>query len=188
MMGTALLSLLALLLQSQVAVPQGLPELPLVVREGGWARYEAVSSDGPARIVVRVGAPGRHQGKRGRWFDMEVEIPSVGRASIQLLIEGERFSPNSLLLVRATLPGEKPRDTSGPFKDETSTRRQGRFLQKKTVTISGRALEVMEYSFSGGATAEWSTAVPGLGLVRLGGEDPLHLVDFGVGGDPWKQR
>ncbi|AGC42149.1 hypothetical protein MYSTI_00800 [Myxococcus stipitatus DSM 14675] len=188
MMGTALLSLLALLLQSQVASPQGLPELPLVVREGGWARYEAVSSDGPARFIIKVGAPGRHQGKRGRWFDLVVEVPSLGRTSIQFLVEGERFSASSLLLVRATLPGEKPRDTSRPFQDETSTRRQGRFLQKKTVTVSGKVLEVMEYSFPGGTTAEWSAAVPGLGLVNLSGEDPFHLVAFGVGGDPWKEK
>ncbi|NTX35016.1 hypothetical protein HUA78_11235 [Myxococcus sp. CA033] len=190
MMGAAaLLSLLAVLVQAQVATPQGFPELPIVPREGGWARYEALATDGPSRFVVKVGAPGRYQEKRGRWLEMEIEVPSSGRITIQFLVEGDRFGSNNVLLMRATIPGEKSRETAEPFKkDSAKSRREGKFLQKTTETVAGKTLEVLEYTFSGGITAEWSAAVPGLGLVRMGGENPFHLVDFGVGGDPWKQR
>ncbi|MFY2562639.1 hypothetical protein ACN469_33915 [Corallococcus terminator] len=188
MMGIALFSLLAVLAQAQVTSPQSFPELPLVVKEGGWARYEALSTDGPARFVVKVGAPGRHQQKRGRWLDLEIEVPSAGRISLQFLVEGDRFGASNILLMRATIPGEKPRESTEPFKNEPKSRREGKFLQKSTETLAGKVLEVMEYSFTGGNTAEWSAAVPGLGLVRMGGENPFHLVDFGVGGDPWKER
>ncbi|MFY1828925.1 hypothetical protein ACN47A_23600 [Myxococcus fulvus] len=188
MMGAGLLSLLAVLIQSQVASPQGMPELPLVVREGGWARYQAVSSEGPTRFVVKVGAPGQHQGKQGRWFDMEIEVPATGRITLQFLVAGERFGAGNVLLMRAALPGGKPREVAGPLPDELKTRRDGRFLQKTTETLAGRTLEVSEYSYSGGITAEWSASVPGLGLVRMSGESPFQLVDFGVGGDPWKER
>lgn len=167
---------------------EGMLELPLVVRSGGWARYLGTSSEGPTRFVIKVGAPGRHGARSGRWFHLLLEVPSVGHIAFDFLVEGERFGAQGVILLRVTVPGQPPREHPSPFARTASAPRQPRFLQKSTETIAGKVVEIMEYSFSGGLTAEWSSSVPGLGLVRMGGENPFHLVDFGVGGDPWKER
>ncbi|MCE9673052.1 hypothetical protein LY474_35125 [Myxococcus stipitatus] len=182
------LCLVAPMANAQDGAMGAMLDLPLVLREGGWARYEGTSSDGPARFVFQVGAKGRHQGQQGQWVMLEVEVPSVGRMSFHFLVKGERFGPQGILLLKVFTPGQRTREVSQPFKDDPRPKRQGRFLQKRTETIAGRALEILEYSFPSGVMAEWSSAVPGMGLVRLGGPDPFHLVDFGVGGDPWKEK
>lgn|GEM_PF-2138652 len=186
--GAVLLGLVALPAVAQEGLVGGLLGLPLVEKEGGWARYESLSSEGPTRFVVKVGAPARKLDKPGRWMTLEVEVPSAGRVAIELLVVGGLFGPRNILEMRLTLPGKKAREIPDPFKNDTGSRREGKFLQKTTATVAGKVLEATEYSFFGGLTAEWSAAVPGLGLVRMGGENPFHLVDFGVGGDPWKER
>ncbi|WP_246137201.1 hypothetical protein [Myxococcus llanfairpwllgwyngyllgogerychwyrndrobwllllantysiliogogogochensis] len=182
------MAFVALPAAAQEGLVGGLPGLPLVEKEGGWARYEIVSPEGSTRFVVKVGAPGRKLDKAGRWMTLEVEVPSAGRVAIELLVAEGRFGPVNIVQMRLTLPGKKAREILDPFKNDTKSRREGKFLQKTTETVAGKTLEVLEYTFSGGITAEWSAAVPGLGLVRMGGENPFHLVDFGVGGDPWKER
>ena len=166
----------------------GMLGLPLVVREKGWARYEALAKDMPARFVVRVGATTRHEGQPGRWLDLEVEVPGTGRVLIQFLVVGAHFKANNIPLLRVTMPDKTQREHRTPFKQGPALRSDGRFLQKSSQRVADRLLEVMEYSFPGGILAEWSEAVPGLGLIRVNGADSFHLVDFGVGGDPWKEK
>ncbi|MCP3102133.1 hypothetical protein LZ198_25010 [Myxococcus sp. K15C18031901] len=186
--GVLLSCLVATSARAQEGALGGMLDLPLVIHEGGWARYEGTSSDGPSRFVFKVGAKGRHRGQRGRWMLLDVEVPSVGRLSFHFLVKGERFGTKDILLMKVFTPGQRTREIAQPFKEDTPPKRQGRFLQKRTETVAGRTMEILEYSFPSGVMAEWSQSVPGMGLVRLGGADPFHLVDFGVGGDPWKEK
>ncbi|WP_163989692.1 hypothetical protein [Pyxidicoccus caerfyrddinensis] len=182
----ALLCLLASPVRAQESAPGGMLGLPLVVREGGWARYVAESSDGPTQFVVRVGAPGKHGGRSGRWLLLEIEVPSTGRVALHFLVEGERFTADKVLLLRVLVPGQTPRESSDAFADAKQPPRQPRVLRRGTETVAGRKLEVTEYSYPEGLTAEWSASVPALGLVRVSGPQPFQLVAFGTRGDPWK--
>ncbi|NOK34204.1 hypothetical protein HMI49_13460 [Corallococcus exercitus] len=188
-----LLTLLALLFvgftalpaRAQGDAPDALFGLPLVVREGGWARYLNTSPDGPPQFVIKMGGPGRHEGKRGRWLLLEFDVPATGRVGFDFLVEGERFSAKSVLLMRLRVPGRPPSDTPAPF-NQPGADRQPHPLRQGTETIAGRKLAVTEYSYAGGITAQWSPAVPVLGLVRVSGTQSFQLEAFGVGGDPWK--
>ncbi|WNG19471.1 hypothetical protein [Cystobacter fuscus] len=159
--------------------------LPLVPQRNGWARYTAQSSDGATELVFKVGAFGTHKGRRGQWYILEMDAPGMGRIALHFLVAGEKFSPENLLLVRSYIPGretqeqEPPRDTEGespPIK----------ILRKHPETVAGRQLEVTEYLIGDKLKAGWSPSVPGLGMTYLNGDNPLRLVAFGVGGDPWK--
>ena len=52
--------------------------------------------------------------------------------------------------------------------------------------MAGREIEVTEYLIGDELNAGWSPSVPGIGLTYISGEEPLRLVAFGVGGNPWK--
>jgi hypothetical protein len=164
---------------------QGMIGLPLVAQKNGWARYTAESSDGPTEIVFKVGAPGVHKEKKGQWFILEVDAPGVGRIAVHFLVAGGKFSPENLLLVRSYVPGQEPQESDVP-KDSGSPMPPIKSLRKHAETVAGREIEVTEYAIGEGLTAGWSPSVPGLGLTYLGGDSPLRLVAFGVGGDPWK--
>ncbi|RKH36724.1 hypothetical protein D7V93_42765 [Corallococcus llansteffanensis] len=187
--GMAVLALLLCLGGSVAHAEGGAPDalfgLPLVAREGGWARYVNTSADGPSRFVVKVGGPGRHEGKRGRWMFLEVDVPATGRIRFDFLVEGERFSAKSVLLLRLRIPGRPPSDTVAPF-NQPGAERQPHLLRQSTETVAGKKLAVTEYSYPMGITAQWSPGVPGLGLVRVSGTQSFQLETFGVGGDPWK--
>ncbi|NOK16301.1 hypothetical protein [Corallococcus carmarthensis] len=177
--------LAALPARAQGSAPDALFGLPLVVREGGWARYVNTSPDGPARFVIKLGGPGRHEGKRGRWVLLEIDVPATGRVGFDFLVEGERFSAKSVLLMRLRVPGRPPSDTPAPF-NQPGADRQPHLLREGTETVAGKKLAVTEYSYAGGITAQWSPGVPVLGLVRVSGTQSFQLEAFGVGGDPWK--
>ncbi|WP_253903013.1 hypothetical protein [Corallococcus exiguus] len=188
-----LLTLLALLLvglgampaRAQDGAPDALFGLPLVVREGGWARYVNTSPDGPPQFVIKLGGPGRHEGKRGRWVLIELDVPATGRVGFDFLVEGERFSAKSVLLMRLRVPGRPPNDTPAPF-NKPGAERRPHPLRETTETLAGKKLAVSEYSYAGGIIAQWSPGVPVLGLVRVSGTQSFQLEAFGVGGDPWK--
>lgn len=184
--GVLLLSLLALPAHAQTNATNGMLGLPLVIREGGWARYLATSSTGPTPFVVKVGAPGRHKGKAGRWIHVEIDVPATGRVSLQFLIQGERFTARNVLLMRVVVPGQPPQDSEDAFADAPPSPKPPKQGRKGPETVAGKQLEVTEYVYAQGLTAAWSPAVPGTGLVRLSGNEPFELVAFGVGGDPWK--
>ncbi|MFP2898049.1 hypothetical protein, partial [Corallococcus sp. 4LFB] len=131
------------------------------------------------------GGAGRHEGKRGRWVLLELDVPATGRVGFDFLVEGERFSAKSVLLLRLRVPGRPPSDTPAPF-NQPGADRQPHLLRQGTETIAGKQLAVTEYSYAGGITAQWSPAVPALGLVRVSGTQSFQLEAFGVGGDPWK--
>ncbi|RKG70340.1 hypothetical protein D7V80_05575 [Corallococcus sp. CA054B] len=187
------LTLLALLLvglgalpaRAQDSAPDALFGLPLVGREGGWARYVNMSPDGPPQFVIKMGGAGRHEGKRGRWVIIELDVPAAGRVGFDFLVEGERFSAKSVLLLRLRVPGRPPKDTPAPFNQPGADRRPHP-LRETTEDIAGRKLAVSEYSYAGGIIAQWSPSVPVLGLVRVSGTQSFQLEAFGVGGDPWK--
>ncbi|WP_375758205.1 hypothetical protein [Corallococcus exercitus] len=179
------MGLAALPARAQDRAPDALFGLPLVVREGGWARYVNMSPDGPAQFVIKMGGPGRYEGKRGRWVLLEIDVPATGRVGFDFLVEGERFSAKSVLLMRLRVPGRPPSDTPAPF-NQPGADRQPHLLRQGSETIAGKKLAVTEYSYAGGITAQWSPAVPALGLVRVSGTQSFQLEAFGVGGDPWK--
>jgi hypothetical protein len=179
------LCLLALPARAQGGAPDAMFGLPLVVKEGGWARYINTSPDGPAQFVIKVGGPGKHEGRRGRWILLEMDAPTLGRIGFDFLVEGERFSTKSVVLMRLRVPGRPPSDTPRPF-EAPGADRQPHPLRKLTEVVAGKKLEVSEYSYSGGITAQWAPAVPALGLVRVSGTQSFQLEAFGVGGDPWK--
>ncbi|MGE6762923.1 hypothetical protein ACQKGO_33240 [Corallococcus interemptor] len=170
---------------AQGSAPDALFGLPLVIREGGWARYVNTSPDGPPRFVIKQGGAGRHEGKRGRWVIVELDVPATGRVGFDFLVEGERFSAKSVLLMRLRVPGRPPTDTPAPF-NKPGADRQPHPLRESTETVAGKKLEVKEYSYAGGITAQWSASVPVLGLVSVSGAQSFELEAFGVGGDPWK--
>lgn len=162
----------------------GMVGLPLVVQKNGWARYSAQSSEGPTEVVFKVGEPGTHKGKKGHWFTLEVDAPGVGRVSVHFLVTGGRFSPENLLLVRTEVPGQAPQEKE--LSGSPGALPPLKLVRKHTETVAGRQLEVTEYTLGGQLHANWSPAVPGLGITSLDGNNPLKLVAFGVGGDPWK--
>ncbi|MFP2910517.1 hypothetical protein ACLESD_36860 [Pyxidicoccus sp. 3LFB2] len=182
----ALLGLLASPAHAQDGATAGMLGLPLVIREGGWARYVTDSANGPTQFVFKVGARGKHGERSGRWLILEIEVPSTGRVALHFLVEGERFTADKVLLLRTVVPGQAPRDAPDAFAGAKKPPRQPRLLRQGTETVAGRKLEVTEYSYPEGLTAEWSPSVPGLGLVRVSGPQPFQLLAFGVGGDPWK--
>lgn len=180
-----LVGLGALPARAQDSAPDALFGLPLVVREGGWARYVNTSPDGPLQFVIKMGGSGRYEGKRGRWVVVELDVPATGRVGFDFLVEGERFSAKSVLLLRLRVPGRPPSDTPAPF-NQPGADRQPHPLREGTETVAGKKLEVKEYSYAGGIIAQWSASVPVLGLVRVSGNQSFELEAFGVGGDPWK--
>ncbi len=162
----------------------GMFGLPMVAQKNGWARYTAQSSEGPTEIVFKVGSPGTHKGKKGQWFILEVEVPAVGLMAIHFLVAGDKMTPENLLLVRSLVPGQPPQEQE--ITEKPGALPPARALRKHAETVAGRELEVTEYLVGGQLHARWSASVPGLGLVSIDGEEPLKLVAFGVGGDPWK--
>ncbi|RKH43276.1 hypothetical protein D7X12_13635 [Corallococcus sicarius] len=187
--GMAVLALLLCLggpaAHAEDGAPNALFGLPLVAKQGGWARYVNTSADGPSRFVFKVGGTGRHEGKRGRWILLEVDVPATGRVRFDFLVEGERFSAKSVLLMRLHVPGRPPSDTVAPF-NQPGAERLPHLLRQSTETVDGKKLAVTEYSYPMGITAQWSPGVPALGLVRVSGTQSFLLEAFGVGGDPWK--
>jgi hypothetical protein len=181
-----LLCLLAAPARAQEGATSGMLGLPLVIREGGWARYVAESSNGPTQFVFKVGPRGKHGGRSGRWLHLEIEVPATGRITLQFLVEGERFTADKVLLLRVLVPGQPPRETTEAFAGAKQPPRPPRVLRQGTETVAGKKLQVTEYSYPEGLTAEWSPSVPALGLVRVSGAQPFQLVAFGVGGDPWR--
>jgi hypothetical protein len=163
----------------------GMFGLPLVPQKNGWARYTAQSSEGPTELVFKVGAPGSHKGKKGQWFILEMDAPGVGRIALHFLVTGGKFSPENLLLVRSLVPGHEPQEQEPP-RDTEGTQPPSKVLRKHPETVAGRELEVTEYLIGDELNAGWSPSVPGIGLTYINGDNPLRLVAFGVGGDPWK--
>jgi hypothetical protein len=166
------------------ALAQGLVGLPLVTQKDGWARYVAESSEGPTEVVFKVGEPGSHKGRKGRWVILEVDAPGVGRISMHFLVAGGKFSPENLVVVRAYVPGQAPQESgppAGPLSQPPT-----KPLGTHTETIAGRKLEVTEYAVGEETRVGWSPSVPPLGLAYVTGPQPMRLVAFGVGGDPWK--
>ncbi len=163
----------------------GMLDLPLVVKEQGWARYAVTTNEGePAEVVVKVGAPDRHKGKAGRWIAVETNMPEVGKVTLEMLVVGKLFTPMNLVKARARMPGQ-PAQESEP-KGTPAKPYTPRVIKTGTEQVVGQTLSVTEYGFPEGMTAVWSAAVPGLGIVRTTGQQPMRLVAFGVGGDPWK--
>lgn len=161
--------------------------LPLVLREGGWARYVGQSSEGPSTFVFKVGPSDTHGGQRARWLLLEVDVPATGRVTLEFLVKGEVFSADKVLLTRVRVPGQAPQDASDVFADMGRPAGwKARVIRQGTERAAGRELLVTEYSFPAGLTATWSSTVPGVGLVQVSGPEPFQLVAFGVGGDPWK--
>ncbi|HZI14007.1 MAG TPA: hypothetical protein VE153_26815 [Myxococcus sp.] len=187
--GVLLLSLLASPAHAQAgaqgSATGGMLGLPLVIREGGWARYVATSSMGPTLFVVKVGAPGKHKGKAGRWIHVEIDVPATGRLSLQFLIQGDRFTSQNVLLLRVAVPGQPPEDSEDAFAGAPAAK-PPKQVRKGPETVAGKQIEVTEYAYPQGLTATWSPSIPGTGLVRISGPEPFELVAFGVGGDPWK--
>jgi hypothetical protein len=184
--GVLLLCLLASPSRAQTSPTGGMLGLPLVIREGGWARYLATSSTGPTLFVIKVGAPGRHKGKAGRWIHLEIDVPATGRVSLQFLIQGDRFTAQNVLLLRVSVPGQPAQDSEDALTGALPASKPPKPQRKGTETVAGTKLEVTEYSWPEGLTAAWSPSIPGTGLVRVTGREPFELVAFGVGGDPWK--
>ncbi|MHA7629869.1 hypothetical protein [Corallococcus sp. M7] len=135
--------------------------------------------------MIKLGGPGRHEGKRGRWVLIELDVPAAGRVGFDFLVEGERFSAKSVLLMRVRVPGRPPNDTPAPFNKQGADRRPHP-LRETTETVAGKKLAVSEYSYAGGTIAQWSPGVPVLGLVSVSGTQSFRLEAFGVGGDPWR--
>ncbi|OJH40865.1 hypothetical protein [Cystobacter ferrugineus] len=164
---------------------EGMIGLPLVAQKNGWARYAAESSEGPTEVVFKVGAAGVHKGRKGQWLILEVDAPGMGRISVHFLVAGGKFAPDNLLLVRSYVPGQEPQEGE-PSKEPVNAVPSLKLVRKHTETVAGREIEVTEYSAGNALTAGWSPSVPGLGLTYIRGDNPLRLVAFGVGGDPWK--
>ena len=163
--------------------------LPLVVIEGGWARYEAVSPDGKAPVVIRVGKAETHEGKQGRWLIIDVEVPDLGRLSVEYLVAGEVFNPAAILVTRTRVSG-MPGGDSEENPDAQATGDSAplalQLVKEGVQTVAGRRLKVRHFAHSSGRSVVWSSSVPGMGIVSVEGEDKLTLVDFGAGGDPWR--
>ncbi len=163
----------------------GMLNLPLVVKENGWARYSiATEEGGTAELVFRVGPAGRHQGRPGQWIYLEVPMPEVGLITIEFLVAGGRFSGANVMRMRVRMPGEPARDAEMTAKPPTlPVPKAG---AKKREQVVGQSLEVTQFTYPDKSSAYWSGAVPALGLIRADGAQSLRLVAFGVGGDPWK--
>lgn len=182
-MGAFLLCLLAV----PASALEGMLGLPLVLREGGWARYVGQSSEGPATFVFKVGPSDTHEGQRARWLVMEVDVPTTGRVALEFLVKGDIFTADQVLLTRVRMPGQAPQDTADVFSSAALPASwKPRVLRHTTARVAGRELPVTEYSFPAGLTATWSSDVPGVGLVQMSGPEPFQLIAFGVGGDPWR--
>ncbi|MET0402721.1 MAG: hypothetical protein ABW123_09970 [Cystobacter sp.] len=178
--------LLGWVVMPTASAQDGMLGLPLVVQKSGWARYATQSSEGPTEVVFKVGPSGTHKGKKGQWLLMEVDAPGVGRITLHFLVAGGRFTPDNLLLVRTEVPGEKTQESEPPKDDAAQALPPLKRLRKHVVKVAGRELEVTEYALGEALTAGWSPSVPGLGLTSISGDNPMRLVAFGVGGDPWK--
>ncbi|WIG94831.1 hypothetical protein [Myxococcus sp. SDU36] len=179
--------LLFCLLTASASAQDGMLGLPLVLREGGWARYVGQSSAGPSFFVFKVGPSDTHEGQRARWLVLEVDVPATGRVALEFLVKGAVFTADQVLLTRVRMPGQAPQDAAEVFSGAARPAAwKPRVLRKATARVAGRELPVTEYSFPAGLTATWSSAVPGVGLVEVTGPEPFQLIAFGVGGDPWK--
>lgn len=165
----------------------GMLGLPLVVKEGGWARYSVLSEDDlPVEVVFKVGAAESHQGKPGRWIVLETNMPEVGRVVMEFLVGNGRFAVSNVMRMRVRMPGQPAQE--GPAKAETANPPMPKLLKKGMEQVAGKMLEVTEYGYADGTAAGWSPVVPVLGLTRVSGPhiEPIQLVAYGVGGDPWK--
>ncbi|XXF80592.1 hypothetical protein P2318_12830 [Myxococcaceae bacterium GXIMD 01537] len=159
--------------------------LPIVVKEGGWARYTTENEDGePVELAIRVGPTGDHKGRSGRWLIMETHMPEVGRVSMEFLVVGPIFDFPNFALVRARMPGQPAKEAVPEKPPKTTSKPQ--VLRKASEQVAGQSIPIVEYEMVRGQRAVWSPSVPGLGLVRVKGEGKFDLVAFGVGGDPWK--
>ena len=181
--------LLFCLLAPPAKAQDGMLGLPLVLRDGGWARYVGNTPEGSTTFVFKVGAHGTHEGQRGRWLLLEIEVPGTGNVLFEFLVKGKVFTADQVLHTRISVPGRTPQETKDAF---ANPERPGvwkpKHLRETTMKVAGRELPVTEYSFPAGLTAAWSSEVPGVGLVEVTGPEPFQLVAFGVGGDPWKER
>lgn len=172
----------------QAGGAKGMLGLPLVMKDGGWARYSIKQEDGtPTEVVFRLGQPDSHKGKKGRWIILELDVPELGRMGLHFLVEGNQFSFAHVLRMRVAFPGKPLQDALNEDSMSPGSERL-KLVRKVQETVMGRKLEVTEYETAEGILAGWSPVVPVLGLTRVGGPDPLTLVAFGVGGDPWKGR
>jgi hypothetical protein len=162
----------------------GMLGLPIVVKENGWARYLVDNEGEPTEVVFRVGSAETHKGKPGRWLILEMNVPELGRLAIDFLVVGGRFGPGNIPRVRVRMPGQPARDAVPENSGGKLPKPQ--VVKKLSEQIAGQMLAVTEYSFGDGTIAGWSPSVPGVGLTRVVGPEPLKLVAFGVGGDPWK--
>lgn len=167
----------------------GMLGLPMVMKDAGWARYSVKTPDGTrTEVVFRLGQTDSHKGKKGRWVILELDMPEVGRMGLHFLVEGTQFSFGHVLRMRVALPGKPVQDAHSSEEPRKAGADKLKFVRKVQETVAGRTLEVTEYESAEGILAGWSPAVPVLGLTRVGGPEPLTLVAFGVGGDPWKGR
>ncbi|MBI5545449.1 MAG: hypothetical protein HY901_16305 [Deltaproteobacteria bacterium] len=189
-MKPALLLLLAMsvpLLAPESANAQGFaPGLPLSLKTGGWARYRKEGADGPSTVVVRVGAKEKRKGRAGTWVAMEIDIPDAGRISIELLVAGARLEMKNVLALRAGFPNQKPQEQPPAADGEEAAVAEPKLVSQKQQKVSGKTIEVKTFDLGSGVLADWSEAVPGFGMVHMGGAEPVTLEDFGVGGDPWR--
>jgi hypothetical protein len=159
--------------------------LPLVPTPGGWARYLANASDGPAQFVIKVAGPGRAGGEKGTWIAVETEVPDLGRVTLELLVVGKTFEPANVRRARLKIPGQDPMDADeAPDASEPVPKPKAR--GKFSLQLAGRVIELTEYVLADGVVAGWSKAVPGVGLTHVRGPEPVLLVAFGAGGDPWE--
>lgn len=172
--------------RAQDAAAGGMLGLPLVPQENGWARYATETEAGPTEVVIRLGSADRHKGRQGRWILIEVHMPEVGRVGIHFLVAGERFLASNILKARVVVPSQPAQESDEPLDTVSAVFSKPRLVKKGKERVAGRLLEVSEFAFEGGVTASWSPSVPPLGLTRVGGTQPLQLLAFGVGGDPWK--
>lgn len=168
------------------AAQQMAPGLPLVLTKDGWARYRMDDNEGPLTVVIRVGARDRRRGRQGTWIKVEVGVPEAGRMAVEYLVAGAVLDPQRVLAVRATVPGQPPKEEPPSEDDEPVPFPPPKALGKKQAQLGKRTLQVTTYELGTGLVVDWSARVPGFGFVRVLGESPMILEDFGVGGDPWR--
>ena len=117
---------------------------------------------------------------------MELRVPSVGQLGIQFLVKGDRFLASNVLKVRVEFPGQPAQENDTPLAPPDVAMPVPKQVKQGTEQVAGKSLQVTEYSVADVVTAGWSPSVPALGLTRVAGPQPMRLVAFGVGGDPWK--
>jgi hypothetical protein len=157
--------------------------MPVVGEKGAWARYRAATSDNrPAEPFIRIVGPGNRKGKTGTWVAFEVQPPGIGLVSTHFLVLGRRATYRSIVQTRGfiegqeqpTPPDEKPGDLvadRGTADEETA----------EDVTVKGKVLHTKRHRWKNPPYEIWiCDEVPGLGIVRVGGDSAMELVDFGA--------